>query len=226
MLFALTSPNPGVSHEDFNKWYDERHAPSRAACPGVRSVSRFQQVKGGDQPAKNSPWPWLAMYELESEAALKTEEYQTARKQDGDDESKMFDLLSRRVYTLMSDHKSEQYDEYVASKKTRHLRVLGVNMTASEEEHKDEPSYKSSKHDFGPDPHALRSSCWMLKDAHDPRTWEEQKSTPKFVILHETEGASGGDDDNSGLSLEWDGGSGALHYEVEERMYFKLWKQF
>ena len=53
---------------DFNAWYDEEHLLERLSAPGFLDAARYQAVKGGPR--------YLAIYELESAAALQSAEYQ------------------------------------------------------------------------------------------------------------------------------------------------------
>lgn len=47
MLFAFTTPGPKVPLDEFTKWYDGYHSPSRPAIPGVLTATRFQAIDGG-----------------------------------------------------------------------------------------------------------------------------------------------------------------------------------
>lgn len=192
MLFALTSPSPSIPVDDFNKWYDDRHAPSRAACPGVRSVSRFHIVDGRDGTLRTGDWDWLAMYELEGEDALQTKEYKQAREDDGDDESRMFDVLSRRVYKLLDDRRTSDYAEVVGSGKSRLMLMTGLRSDSGgtsaasldeyTEKHVPEHAEKLCENERW-----LRTSVWHLRSAADPRDWTEQLDVPNVLTLHEFE---------------------------------------
>ncbi|KAK3713669.1 hypothetical protein LTR37_008363 [Vermiconidia calcicola] len=228
MLFALTSPHQSLSLNDFNTWYDNRHAPSRAACPGVHSVCRFRAEddtsaekaealrKGGSLSARIEPWSWLAMYELENEDALKTDQYKKAREEDGDDESKMFDFLSRRVYKVLSDKRRDDYTQFATSGKTRYMTVVSLQPDASSELSTEE------FHDC---------SRWELTDARDPRNWDvEQTGIARFLALHEWEEADvvfGSRELKEAVSTEWRQTTiGRIDPSTEERRLLKLWKQF
>jgi hypothetical protein len=52
---------------DFNRWYDEEHIAERLTCPGFVRARRFTALEGGPK--------YLALYELESPAALETDFY-------------------------------------------------------------------------------------------------------------------------------------------------------
>ena len=229
MLFALTSPHPSLSIEDFNSWYDTRHAPSRAACPGVHNVSRFEardelKTSAGWTP---TPWNWLAMYELESEDALKTDAYQQARKDDGDDESKMFDFLSRRVYQLLSDRKRDGYSDVVSSGETRFLVVESAEPNQTSGLTQNVEKYLSNEaqgsNEFSKVPGWLRTSCWQLTDARDPRNWDQgEEGVAKFLSLHELENT---DSASSILGLE-DKTNDTFGLRTSERKLLTLWRQF
>ncbi|MAF37524.1 MAG: hypothetical protein CL696_01350 [Chloroflexi bacterium] len=52
---------------DYNAWYREEHLPERLSAPGFLDAALYQAVKGGPR--------YLAVYELESAAAMQTPEY-------------------------------------------------------------------------------------------------------------------------------------------------------
>jgi hypothetical protein len=67
---------PPVGEEDvFNRWYDEEHIPVRMAAPRFISARRYR-----DGTTQN----YLAVYELESQAALSTPEYQRIKQSPAD----------------------------------------------------------------------------------------------------------------------------------------------
>ena len=57
--------------DQFNHWYNEVHLPEILACPGFLSAARYECVAGQPQ--------FVAIYELESEAALSTPEMKKVR---------------------------------------------------------------------------------------------------------------------------------------------------
>jgi len=59
------------AEKEFNHWYNEVHLPEVLACPGFIRASRYECTSG--QPR------YIAMYELEDEAALTTPEMQAVR---------------------------------------------------------------------------------------------------------------------------------------------------
>jgi len=66
-LLLVTMQPPSDMEDEFNDWYDTEHFPERRALPGFLSASRWAAVEG---------WPrYLALYELDSVAALETPEY-------------------------------------------------------------------------------------------------------------------------------------------------------
>jgi hypothetical protein len=70
-LLAVWMDMPAEKEEDFNRWYNEEHLPEVLACPGFISAVRYECTAG--QPR------FLAIYELDSEAALTTPEMQRVR---------------------------------------------------------------------------------------------------------------------------------------------------
>src|SRR5699024_1414945 len=57
--------------QQFNRWYDEMHIPSRLEVPGFISAQRYLGTKGN----------YLAIYELESLDALRTKTYERVKQQ-------------------------------------------------------------------------------------------------------------------------------------------------
>ena len=70
ILVTSVDVTDGVE-EEFNRWYNEHHLPEVLACPGFVSATRYECTAG--QPR------YLAIYQLESEAALTTPEMQRVR---------------------------------------------------------------------------------------------------------------------------------------------------
>ncbi len=58
--------------QEFNTWYNNVHVPEILAVPGIISGRRFQRVSG-------DKIKYMALYELESLDALKSEAYKQAR---------------------------------------------------------------------------------------------------------------------------------------------------
>jgi hypothetical protein len=70
ILVTTVDVAPGVEDE-FNGWYNEKHLPEVMACPGFRSAARYEAVAGEPR--------FIAIYELESEDALRTPEMSRVR---------------------------------------------------------------------------------------------------------------------------------------------------
>lgn len=58
--------------QQFNEWYNNVHVPEILACPGFLSGTRFQRVSGDGIR-------YMALYELQSLDAVKSEAYLKAR---------------------------------------------------------------------------------------------------------------------------------------------------
>jgi hypothetical protein len=58
---------PEENAEEFNRWSDTDHVPTRLGCPGFVSCRRFSSLVGEPN--------FLTVYELTSPAALETPEY-------------------------------------------------------------------------------------------------------------------------------------------------------
>ncbi len=71
ILFSEMTPDASWEGA-FNSWYDQEHIPLRMACEGFRSAQRFHN----DAPDSRS---YLAVYELDSLAALATPAYQVVK---------------------------------------------------------------------------------------------------------------------------------------------------
>jgi hypothetical protein len=71
-VILLTSVDVAPEGEaDFNRWYNEKHLPEVLACPGFLSAARYECTQGEPR--------YIAVYELESEDALRTPEMQRVR---------------------------------------------------------------------------------------------------------------------------------------------------
>ncbi|MGH3167651.1 MAG: hypothetical protein ACRDN0_17405 [Trebonia sp.] len=66
LLLVMMQPQEGYD-DSLNRWYDEEHIPERLSCPGFLGVRRFRAVEG--TPA------YLALYDLDSPAAVHSQEY-------------------------------------------------------------------------------------------------------------------------------------------------------
>lgn len=58
-------------YQQFNEWYDQRHVPDLLACPGFLAARRYKCIDGEPQ--------FLAIYEVESQAALSSPERERVR---------------------------------------------------------------------------------------------------------------------------------------------------
>jgi hypothetical protein len=68
-LLLVTMEPPAGLEDEFNDWYDTEHFPQRRSLPGIESASRWVCLHG---------WPrWVALYDLDSVAAMQTPEYLT-----------------------------------------------------------------------------------------------------------------------------------------------------
>ncbi|KAK3680615.1 hypothetical protein LTR37_021141 [Vermiconidia calcicola] len=128
MLFALTSPHQSLSLDDFNTCVCRFRAEDDTSAEKAEALR-----KGGSLSTRIEAWSCLAMYELENEEALKTDQYKKAREEDGDDESKMFDFLSRRVYKVLSDKRRDDYAQLATSGRTRYMTVVSLQPDPSSE---------------------------------------------------------------------------------------------
>ena len=69
--------------EEFNRWYDEVHLPEIIDCPGFRRARRFVatpiSTQKGAAPPTFTCQKYVAIYEIDSEKALDTPEFQSRR---------------------------------------------------------------------------------------------------------------------------------------------------
>ena len=71
LLFTAGDLADPAREDEFTRWSDGRHVPQRRALPGFLSARGWQAVDGGPK--------FMALYELESPDAMKTEAYQALR---------------------------------------------------------------------------------------------------------------------------------------------------
>lgn len=232
ILYPFVSRQPNKSLDEFNKWYDEVHAPSRKRCPGVIQVSRWSAT----DDAKPE---WLAMYELDDVSAVHSPEYMAVRKNDGDDESVMFETLDRRVYVQISDRKRDDYESFCASGKPRDMLHVALQPASPDDELDFNSWYEHEHIDLlAKCPGWLRSTRWELVDARDPRTTPftaenpegNQKGLAKYLAFHEWENgedAYASEEFRRATNTDWRTKVfEKVDEKLTERRKFKLWRQF
>ena len=89
---------------EFNAWYNEEHIPERLSAPGFLDAARYQATKGGPR--------YLAVYELESAAAMQTAEYRRQSQNPTEWTKRVSPTVIgrgtvRNVYTQMSPAESD-----------------------------------------------------------------------------------------------------------------------
>jgi hypothetical protein len=78
VLIALNGPTPGEGNEViYNDWYERVHIPDLLATPGVTSARRFKVV----HTKTERPWPYLALYEIETDDLAATFKYMNEHNQ-------------------------------------------------------------------------------------------------------------------------------------------------
>ena len=70
-LMMVWADIPADKEKEFDRWYNEEHLAERLSLPGFLSGARYEAVKGGPKH--------LAVYELESVAALESDAYKRVR---------------------------------------------------------------------------------------------------------------------------------------------------
>ena len=68
VFLALSNPMSEDVEAEFNKWYDEVHAPQVLQIPGVASCRRFRLASDQVMPTEPSTRQYLALYEVEAES--------------------------------------------------------------------------------------------------------------------------------------------------------------
>jgi hypothetical protein len=83
LLVVTLNLDGGINESEFNRWYFEEHVADRLQCPGFVDATRFEvsaQAASSADKHPAAPSRFLAIYELESAAALETEEYLQLRR--------------------------------------------------------------------------------------------------------------------------------------------------
>jgi hypothetical protein len=98
LLLVMTDIDP-QNEDAFNRWYEVEHINERLRCPGFLRARRYKTIEGSPK--------YLALYELESPEALKSETYLNYIGAGKTASSKKFEAqfknLKRNVYVLISD---------------------------------------------------------------------------------------------------------------------------
>lgn len=84
ILFSEMTPQADWAPR-FHRWYDEEHIPNRKGLPGFLSAQRYKSI------AKDS---YLAVYEMESAAALSNEAYRVVKEQPSEETRWMLDSVA------------------------------------------------------------------------------------------------------------------------------------
>lgn len=71
ILVAMNGPTPGEGDmETYNRWYEEVHIPDLLSVEGITSARRFEVVRG-KVPGAPDLWPYVALYEIETDDLAK-----------------------------------------------------------------------------------------------------------------------------------------------------------
>ncbi len=65
-VFVVLTNASGGRDEEFNRWYDGQHIPDVLQIPGFVAAQRFR-LGPAQMEGSNSPWRYLALYELETD---------------------------------------------------------------------------------------------------------------------------------------------------------------
>lgn len=67
ILMAMNGPTPGEGDlETYNHWYETVHIPDLLGVEGIKSARRFEVVRGL-VPGNPDLWPYVALYEIETD---------------------------------------------------------------------------------------------------------------------------------------------------------------
>jgi hypothetical protein len=67
LLLAMNGPTPGEGNEAaLNYWYEQEHLPAFHAIDGIRSARRYKVLQGR-VPGLDEVWPYVAVYEIETD---------------------------------------------------------------------------------------------------------------------------------------------------------------
>lgn len=68
--------SPDVDEAAYDRWYDERHLPAIAECPGFQPGARYTEDRppGGGEPRRD-----LTLYEISGPDALESPEFRQRR---------------------------------------------------------------------------------------------------------------------------------------------------
>lgn len=98
LLLVTMDVEPSVEDE-LHRWYEEEHIPERLSVPGFLRARRWRAVEGEPK--------FLALYELESLAALDTPEYSHFKSGGATDWTTRMEArfrnFQRNTYELISD---------------------------------------------------------------------------------------------------------------------------
>jgi hypothetical protein len=71
LLLALNGPTPGEGHDAaLNRWYEDEHLPAFKTIAGIKSARRYK-VMQGKVPGLDEIWPYVAVYEIETDDIAK-----------------------------------------------------------------------------------------------------------------------------------------------------------
>ena len=103
LLYAAMTP-PDDLEAEFNAWYDTEHIPERLSAPGFLGARRWV--------ARQAETKYLALYDLESPAALQTVAY---RKMSGEYNTEW----TKRITSQVSNFTRRVYEQQIWT--ARHL---------------------------------------------------------------------------------------------------------
>lgn len=66
LMMVWSEPNPGISHEEYRRWYDDHIDGALAAVPGMPRAVRYR-VSGAQAPGVASEFEFVTLYEIDTD---------------------------------------------------------------------------------------------------------------------------------------------------------------
>lgn len=66
ILLALNGPTSEAETDALNRWYEEDHLPAFKTVAAIKSARRYKVLQG-KVPGLDEVWPFVAVYEIETD---------------------------------------------------------------------------------------------------------------------------------------------------------------
>ena len=165
LLYAAMTP-PDDLEAEFNAWYDTEHIPERLSAPGFLGARRWV--------ARQAETKYLALYDLESPAALETEAY---RKMSGDYNTEW----TRRITSQVSSFTRRVYEQ-IWPGQAQALPDAGALLAVAIEP---EPGYEDELNAWYAEEHIGR--LLKVPGFRQARRFRAIEGSPKYLALYDLE---------------------------------------